>query len=434
MKRIALFSLLVFSLPVLAAKKVLDIQTWQTKGGTKVYFVQAKQLPILDIQIAFAAGSARDEQRFGVAALTSEMLAQGAGRYSTDQIAERFDTLGAQYGNDIARDMATVTLRSLTDEKHLKPALDLFATVISRPTFSSKAFARVKNQQLAAIQQKQQQAGSIANQTLYKAMYPKHPYGHPVLGTMHSVKAMKTKQLKAFYKQYYVSQNAVMAIVGDISQAKAKAIADKLTQGLAKGKKAQPIVAAPGLDKPVLKNIAFPSTQTRIRLGQAAIKRASDDYYALLVGNYIVGGGALVSRLADEVREKRGLSYSVYSTFIPMKEKGPFIVSLGTRQQKAAKALSVTQNTLAQFRAKGPSAKELDAGKSYITGSFPLRLDSNQAIVGNLLYMAFYDLPMDYLDSYRDNINAVSQAQVKDVFSKIVQPNKMVVVQVGKAS
>lgn len=434
MKRFILSSLLALSVPAMAAKKVLDIQTWQTHSGSKVYFVAAKQLPIVDIHLAFAAGSARDGQKFGVAALTNDMLAEGAAKFSTDAIAERFDTLGAQFDNDIGRDMATVSLRSLTDEKHLTPALDLFATILAKPTFARKAFERKKNQQLAALAQQEQQAGSIADKTLYESIYPKHPYGHPVLGTTQSVKAMQAKDLKAFYQQYYVSQNAVMAIVGDLSLEQAKAISEQISKGLKRGEKAKVVAPAPALTQAINKNIPFPSTQTRIRLGQTAIKRNSDDYYALLVGNYIVGGGALVSRLANEVREKRGLSYSVYSTFIPMQEKGPFIVSLGTRQQKAAKALSITQKTLSQFRSKGPSEDELNAGKNYITGSFPLRLDSNKAIVGNLLYMAYYNLPMDYLDTYREKIESVSQAQVKDVFAKVIHPDKMVVVQVGKAN
>lgn len=221
-------------------------------------------------------------------------------------------------------------------------------------------------------------------------------------------------------------------MVGAIDEKKAHELADELLQQLPKGQAAPEVPIAPQLTTSEKKDIDFPSSQTVIRLGQIGINHHSPDYFPLTVGNYILGGGALVSRLANEVREKRGLTYGVSSQFIPMPGNGPFLISLATQNKQATTALKLTEDTLAKFMAEGPEEAELIAAKQYLTGSFPLSLASNSSIASMLLRLVFYRLPDNYLDTYIDKINAVSASQIKEAFQKQVHLNKMLVVSVGK--
>lgn len=421
----------VSSVCLAANKRVLDIQKWKTQKGAQVYFVKARQLPIVDIKLAFAAGAARDGLKFGVASLTNGLLNQGSNDADANQIAKSFDEVGAVYEADAARDMAEVSLRSLSDKIHLDKALQTFEKVIGAPAFPVKAFDRERKTQLLAIKQKQQEPSAIAADALYSLMYRNHPYGHPILGTPETVAKLTPADVRDFYKRFYVANNAVIAIVGDLDKTQARAISEDLSNSLEAGKPAEPLAPVTKGDKRLLERIQFPSTQTKISLGQPGISRYNDDYIPLMVGNYVLGGGAFVSRLMNEVREKRGLSYSIYSQFVPMSVEGPFLISLGTRNSQANAALDVTEKTLDNFLKNGPTQKELDAAKKNLSGGFALRLDSNKAIVRTILMMAFYELPDDYLDSYVAKIEKVTIADVKTSFNKYVNPNALAIVSVG---
>ncbi len=414
-----------------AERPVLDIQHWQTKNGAEVYFVPAHEIPMLDVQVAFAAGSSRDGDHPGVATLTGTLLDQGAAHLNADQIAEQFADVGAQFNSDVARDMSVVSLRTLTDPKFLQPAIKNFHTVLTSPTFALPAFNREQNTILSTIAQSNQQADDIATRLFYSTVYGNHPYAHPVLGTAESVKTLKAADVQTFYKQYYCGKNAVMAIVGDMTVAQAKQLSEDITANMPSGEHAPTLPEPLPLKANVQQHLAFPASQTNIRIGQATLQHNNPDYFPLLVGNYTLGGGMLVSRLAEEVREKRGLSYSVYSSFQPMASKGPFLISLGTKNATAKEALSLTQNIMNDYVHKGPTSAELDAAKNYLTGSFALRLDSSKAIATNLLVLGFYNMPMNFYDTYRDNIEKVDHKAVFDAFTHHLQLKHMAVVSVG---
>lgn len=410
------------------------IQHWVTKRGVQVYFLPAPQLPMVDIRVAFAAGAARDGEHLGLASLTNTLLNQGTRQQDANQIASGFERVGAIYESEVARDMAIVSLRSLTDKKLFDPALALLTEVLTQANFPAKAFRREQNNQLMAIQGELQSPAAIASNRFYAALYGAHPYGHNILGTSQSVRQLSPQLAKTFYHRYYNAQNATVAIVGDINRQQAETIANKLSHGLVIGRKAPPLENMPPLAQGVEQVIPYPAQQTNIRLGQVGISRDSVDYFPLIVGNYTLGGGSLVSRLFDEVREKRGLSYSAYSRFIPMAAKGPFVISLGTRNQQAQQALTVTQNVLHNFVKHGPTAAELSAAKKNINGSFALSLDSNRALADTLLAIGFYQLPLTYLDTYQKNVLAVTREQVRKAFQRHLHPDKMVVIRVGDHS
>ncbi len=422
------FTMLMMALSVYAGPK---IEHWQTHNGARVYFVTSPELPMLDVQVVFDAGSARDGQYPGLAMMTNAMLNEGAAGLTTDQIASGFENVGARFGNDSQRDMAMLSLRTLTQQDAMETALALFTQVLTQPDFPKTSFARIKRQQLISLQAEKQSPGAVAARAFYQAVYGTHPYAAMPMGAASSVQSLTIEQVKAFYRRYYVAKNAIVVLVGAIDKTQAKAIAEQLVSALPAGEAATPLPAVPELKTARTIPIDFASTQTHILMGQPGMKRGDPDYFALYVGNHILGGSGLVSRLSDEVREKRGLSYSVYSYFRPMRERGPYVFGLQTRNDQTQQALDVMRKTLKQFIKTGPSQAELEAAKQNITGSFPLRLDSNSKIAGYLAMLGFYGLPLDYLDTFNDKIKAVTVSQIKTAFAHRVHTDAMVTVIVG---
>ncbi|MFN7096648.1 MAG: M16 family metallopeptidase [Gammaproteobacteria bacterium] len=413
---------------------VLPIQHWTTSNGANVYFVPEHQLPILDIEILFNAGSAQDGSNFGVANFTNTMLGQGAQDLTADQIADRFDSLGAQFDTNCGRDAAQVSLRTLTDPQILDAALKTFTQVLTQPSFGTNEFNRVKNQLLQALLQEQQTPSDIADDAFYNAIYGKYPYAHQPLGNMSSVKRLTPNSLISFYRKYYVGANATISIVGDITQDQATTIANQVIGGLPVGTSAAPLPAPSYAPKQQTINIPYPSTQTYIRIGELGISRGDPNYFPLYVGNYILGGGELVSRLFQAVRDERGLTYNIVSYFIPMQQRGPFITSLQSRNSKGSEAIQVTQDVIQRFINQGPTDQELNAAKENIIGGFPLLLNSNANIVDLVAILGFYKLPLNYLDTYRASVAAVTREQVQKTFSQQLTPNNMVTVTVGPAN
>lgn len=330
--------------------------------------------------------------------------------------------------------MASFSLRSLTEPSKLQPAADLLALILKQPTFPQDAFARVQSNALVGLQAQKQSPDEITSEAFFKAVYGTHPYASDPSGNEVSVKAMTVDDLKAFYKQYYVARNAVVAIVGAIDRSGAEKLANTLVGGLPEGTAAAKLPEVTSLTEATVVKLSHPSTQTHVMLGQPGIRRADPDYFALYLGNHILGGNGLVSRISDEIREKRGLSYSAYSYFMPMRDRGPYVLGLQTRTDKTDEAIKVLKDTLEKFVKDGPTAKELEASKKNITGGFALRVDSNKKIADYLSLIGFYNLPLDYLDTFIARMNAVTLEQVKEAFKRRVDPSKLVTVVVGKQS
>ena len=409
----------------------IDIQHWRTEQGARVYFVPTHELPMVDVRVVFDAGAARDHGQPGLAVMTNHMLMQGAGGLSADAIAARLEDVGASVGKGAERDMAWLSLRSLTDPELLDPALETVARVLGNPDFPKEDLERERQRTLVALEQQQESPSEVAQEALYEAVFREHPYAHDPLGTAESVRNLSREDLQKFYGQFYTARNAVIAIVGDLDRAAAEAMAERLVAGLEPGEAAPALPAVPALTEPSERRIDHPSTQSHVRLGQPGIRRGADDYFALYVGNHALGGGGLVSLLMEEVREKRGLSYSVYSYFLPMARKGPFVLGMQTRNDQVDEGLKVLRETLRQFVDQGISEQQLEQAKKNIIGGFPLRIDSNQDQVQYLAAIGFYDLPLDYLDRFPERIEAVTREDVQRAFRAHVKPERMAVVVVG---
>ena len=409
------------------------IQHWQTSNGTKVYFVPAPNLPMVNIEIVFDAGSARDNDKPGLAKLTNGLLNEGAAGYSADQIAEKFDNLGAEFANSVNRDMAKVTLRSLVEPELLQPALEMLALVLTKPDFAPKSLERVRQQMLTALKYKQQSPSDIAEKEFYSAVFGEHPYANLPSGNIDSVTVLTREDLQKFHQQYYVANNALISIVGALDRKAAENLANTIAK-LPNGSIPASIPEVALLTKAKTIHIEHPATQTKVLIGQPGLKRGDADYFALYVGNYILGGGGLISRLSEEVREKRGLAYSAYSYFMPQRVLGAFIAGLGTRNDQATQAIEIVENTMRDFITNGPTEIELKEAKQGITGRFPLRIKSNKDIVSYLSMLGFYNLPLNYLHNFNANIETVTLPMIKDAFQRRLQVDKLITVTVGGKS
>ncbi len=412
----------------------VEIETWRLDNGTRVYFVNAPNLPMVDARVIFDAGSARDGDKAGLARLTNLMLEQGAGGDDADALAVRFESLGAQLRLSARRDMAVVDLRSLTDPALLEPALDTLATILTQPDFPEAALERERQRTMIALQDEAQTPARLAQNAFYRGLFPNHPYAEPSLGNEQSIPDLNRSDLVAFHQRYYVGNNALIAIVGDVDRAGAAALAEKVLGALPAGEVAPALPTTPDLAAAKTVRVVHPSQQTHILVGQPGVARGDPDYFALYLGNHILGGSGFGSRVVHEVREKRGLSYSAYTYFSPMRVQGPFVMGLQTRTDQADQAQDVLMDTLRSFLDEGPTAKELREAKDNITGGWPLRLASNRDIVGYVAAIGFYDLPLDYLDQFPKRVEALSAEDVRAAFKRHVDPQRWLTVVVGNGA
>ncbi|NIE76108.1 insulinase family protein [Pantoea sp. Ap-967] len=412
------------------SRRQLNIQHWTTTEGARVLFVEARELPMFDLRVTFAAGSSQDGNTPGLAALTNAMLNEGVAGKDVTAIAQGFEGLGADFGNGSYRDMAVASLRSLSTQDKREPALKLFAEVAGKPTFPEDALKRIKNQLLAGFEYEKQNPGKIAGKALFGKLYGDHPYAHPADGSAQSIPGITLEQLRAFHAKAYAAGNAVIALVGDLSREEAEAVASQVSAALPKGPAlAKP--AEPAEPKAGATHIDFPSKQTHLMLAELGIDRQDPDWPALSLGNQILGGGAFGTRLMSEVREKRGLTYGVYSVFSPMQVRGPFMINLQTRAELSEGTLKLVQDILADYLKNGPTQQELDDAKRELAGSFPLSNASNSSIVGQLGAIGFYNLPLTWLEDFMQQSQALTVEQVKAAMNKHLSADKLVIVTVG---
>ncbi|MCK5810172.1 MAG: insulinase family protein [Cocleimonas sp.] len=413
----------------LAAPK---IQNWTTENGLSVYYVHVPELPMINLRLTFDAGSARDGKNFGVAGLTAAMLDSGTKDLNADQLAEAFESVGAEFSSSSARDMASISLRTLTLPDEQKKAIDTWMDVIKNSAFPDKDFQRLIKQSLVGLEAEKQSPAAIASKAFYQHLYGDHPYAFPQNGNESTIKAMKVDDVKAYYARYFVAKNGQLAIVGAIKRTEAETLAKQIARTLKAGEKAQAIPAVKPLQTSETLHIDFPSSQSHIMIGQPGTKRGDNDYFALYLGNHGLGGSGFTSRLMKEVRVKRGLSYSVYSYFVSMREAGPFLLGLQTKNSQVEEAIKVATDVVKTFQKEGVSEAQLQASKINITGGFPLRTASNNDIIGYIAMIGFYGLPLDYLDTFTGTIDKISREEVMEAYKRRLHPDKFLTVIVGK--
>lgn len=420
----------IFSFALLAsglADAALKIQSWQLDNGARVLFVENHSIPVLDVSVEFDAGARRDPAgKSGVASLANAMLARGVRSVQTADgktepeideahISDGFADLAAQRGGSAGIDRAGVSLRTLSSAEQRNAGVALLARVLAQPAYPEGPFERDKARVLASIREDLTKPESIADKAIWKAMYGSHPYAHQP--TVESVTPITRDDLMAFHARHYVANRAVVAMIGDLSRDEADRVARELTRRLPQG---EPLPALPDVVPQQASEQRFPhpATQSHILIGTPSLTRGDPDFFPLMVGNYVLGGGGFVSRLTREVREKRGLAYSVYSYFSPLAQPGPFQAGLQTQKESTDAALKVVRDTIAQYLKEGPTPKEIEAAKANLIGGFPLRIDNNRKILENVAMIGFYGMPLDYLDTWTDKVRRVTLADIRAAFQR----------------
>ncbi len=426
------------------ALAAIPIQHWTQPSGAQVWLVESPAIAMLDLEIDFDAGSRRDPPaRAGLASVTAGMLDKGVlargGAPALDENAlnEAWADLGARFGAGASADRMNFSLRSLTEPDLLDQAVALAARQIAEPAFPEPVWQRERERMNAAIKESNTRPATLAGRAYSQALYGTHPYGYEM--TEATLARIGVAEMRAVHAASVVACRARISMVGAVTRAQADAIAARLLSRLPQlpcaNLPALPAVAevAP-LTQPAAIRIPFDAAQAHVLIGQPGFKRADPDYFALTVGNYILGGGGFVSRLTNEVREKRGLTYGVSSHFSPGLHAGGFTVSLQTRPDQAAQAVALVHEVVTEFVANGPTEAELQAAKDNLMGSFALRIDSNRKLLGNIAAIAWNNLPLDYLDSWTQQIDKVTVADIKAAFARKLQPEKMVTVILGGAA
>lgn len=410
------------------------IAHWQTRNGANVYFVASHELPMVDVSVEFPAGSARDSAaRSGLASLTLRMLRAGAGPWSEEDVSRRLADVGANLNTSFDFDRAGYSVRSLSSSAELQQALSTLAAIVQQPAFPAVALEREKQRAIAGLREGEFKPDVIAAREFGRLVYGQHPYGLRLTGEIDTVATITRDDVLAFYRQHYGVRGAVVSMIGDLTRAQAEAIAEELTEALPTSEPPPPLPPVPALQSAVVRVIGHPAAQAHIFVGMPGIRRSDPDYFAMWVGNYILGGGGFNSRFTEEVREKRGLSYSVYSVFAPYQQSGAFTIGLQTRKDQGRAALEVVRDTLERFVADGPTERELEGAKQNIIGGFALRIDSNRKILDYLAVIGFYHLPLDYLEQFPRRVNEVTREQIREAFSRRIDPHRLVTVIVGNA-
>ncbi|MCK8515493.1 insulinase family protein [Methylonatrum kenyense] len=431
----SLLLLLCAMLGLLLAGRALaggpEIQHWTTDDGLDVYYVQTDILPLVDMSLMFDAGSARDGDLPGLAALTSNLLGEGADGLDAGEVARLFEDQGARFSTSSGRDYASVELRSLSDGDTLDAALDTLTRVVAKPDFDADVLDRQRRRMLVALENAERNPGAVAGREFWKAAYGDHPYASDPGGTEDSLEAIERDHVVDFHRQHYVRENATLAVVGDLDRERVERLAETLSGALRSGEKPEAIPEPSLPDEARTIRIPFQTSQTHIIMGHPAYARGDEAHFPLYVGNHVLGGSGLVSRLAIEMREERGLSYGVSSSFLPMQTRGPFRVSTRVRTDRTDEALEVLREELRSIREDGPGDDELEDARRNITGSFPLNLDSNAKIAGYVASIGFHGMPLDYLDTFIDQVEAVDRNSIVRHFREQVDPDRMITIILG---
>ena len=400
-------------------------------NGLTLVVVERNQLPTVHLQVLLRAGSSADTaNQSGLANLTAELLLQGTATQDATRISLRIESVGGSLTSGADLDFTSIHLAVL--KKDLPLGMELLADILLHPQFAEPEVARKITEMRARLKRMEEEPRQIAQLAFAKSLFRDHPYAHPVEGSVATLDQLTRADIQRFFQSYYRPNNALVTIVGQINLEEAT---DFLEKGLG-GWQAAPIQKPPvgtpqGLARSEVVKIDRSSSQANILWGHLGVTRGNPDFYTLLVMNYILGGGGFVSRLMDQIRDNLGLTYGIYSHFNAREFPGAFEISLETKNQNTNQALAEILKELNKLLLKGVTATELAEAKAYLTGSFPLRMDTNAKMVKLLSAIEFYGLGLDYPEKYPQLINQVTEEEILRVARKYLQPDRFLLVVVG---
>lgn len=424
--------LAVFCLPV--AVSAAEIQRWQAADGAQVLLSERHELPIVDVAVIFkGAGSAADPAgKDNTASAAAQMVMRGTPSLNEEAFAARVNDLGANLSGSASLEYATFGFRSLSEPAKLNGAVTLFKEALAQPRFDENVLQRIKDRAALALKQSESYPDFVADRALTALNYPDHPYGKSARQTPEKIQAVSSADLREFHRRHYARNNAVVLVVGDVGRERAGQLADEILAVLPARVSGSSEVPPVNVKGGQFRHIPFPhSQQTQINLGLPVLKADDPDYFAMLVGNYILGGGGFDSRLMKVLRDRHGYTYGASSSLSAYGQAAPFTIEFGTENKNSRAALAAAQKVLADFVAQGPQEDELKQAKAYLTGSFPLRFDTNAKMIGNLASVAVYNRPDNWFDTFNDKINALSAADIKRAWQKHIRPQDMNIVVTG---
>lgn len=429
---------LVAGMACMTVQASVAIEHWTEPSGARVALIRLSNLPMVDVQVDVDAGSRRDPEALtGLASAATLMLTHSVRAHGEqpgmdeNDVAEAWADLGAQFGVSTTSDRMSVRLRSLSQPHLAQAAMDLATKQLAYPAWDAQAWERDRLRLIAAWEDSQHQPDVQASRQFQQAVFGTHPYGREP--TPDHWQRISVDAMSSFYRQHALACNARVSVVGDVSREQAQAWVQQLLAAWAPHgcptlpavAEVQPLAQAQDI------RIPAPSSQAHIWVGQPGIARADPDFFPVVVGNHILGGSGFTSRLMQEIREKRGLTYGVYSFFSPGLNVGLFGANMQTRPDQAQQALDLMQSEIRRFVEQGPTPQELaDAQQSLVQG-FVLRIDTNRKLLDNLASILWNDLPMDYLDHWTQRIQAVTREHIQAAFTRVLQPDRMVTVVVG---
>jgi zinc protease len=421
-----------------AAWAALPIEHWTHASGAQVYLVQSPGIAMVDVLLDFDAGERRSPAgKTGLAGLMASATRNGVkaapGQSALDEnaLGEAWADLGASFSASASKDRLTFALRSLSYPEVLAQASALAARQLGEPAFPDKLWQRDRPKMIASIKEANTRPATVAGRAFAAAVYGDHAYGRDT--TEADLRNIGSADMQALHAQAVRACYARISLVGAVNRAQADALVATLLSRLPQGSCAalpavsevRPLTAASE------QRIAFESAQAHVLVGQPGVKRSSPDYFALLVGNHILGGGGFTARLTEEVREKRGLTYGISSSFAPGLHAGAFTISLQTRPDQAQQALDILRAELQRFVTDGPSERELQAAKDNLIGGFALRIDTNRKLLDNVAGIAWNGLALDYLDTWTAQVQRVTTLDIRQAFARAVQPQTMATVVLG---
>lgn len=424
---IAVVFALIVALPAWAEVKIQDITS---PGGIKAWLVEDHSIPFTALELSFRGGTSLDAPgKRGATYLMSGLIEEGSADLDAQAYARKLESLSASFSYDAGADQVSISARFLTENRD--DVLALLYDTIHKPRFDQDALDRVRAQVLSGLRSDEKNPNEIAGRTFRAMTYGDHPYATAGKGTIDSVSALTRDDMFAAHKAVFARDRLYVSAVGDITAEELGVMLDQLLGDLPETGAPLPGPAEVTIEQGVTV-VDFPTPQSVALFGQPGMDRDDDDFFAAYILNTILGGGSFESRLMHEVREKRGLTYGVYSYLVPRDLAAVYMGSVASANDRMAETVSVVRDEWAKMQANGVTEKELADAKTYLTGAYPLRFDGNSQIAGILVGMQMQGLPIDYVVTRNDKVNAVSLDDVNRVASELLDPSKLHFVVVGQ--
>jgi len=410
-----------------AATKIIPVTS---PGGIKAWLVEEHSIPMVALELNFRGGASLDpDGKEGLSNLLSGLLDEGAGPYDSEAFQRRLQDLAISISFNASRDSFSGSLRTLSENR--EAAFDLLGLALTQPRFDAEPVARIRDQVVTGIRSRSEDPNTIVGNTFFRVAFPGHPYGRPTNGTAETVAAVTVDDLKRFVATRFARDNLVIGVVGDVTPAELGKLLDRAFGKLPEKAQIVPIAEVVPQANGRLEVVRKEIPQSVVMWGLPGIKRDDPDYFAAVLMNFVLGGSTFNSRLYSEVREKRGLAYSVYSSVVPFERSALLMGGVGTANERVSLTLDLVRAEIRSIAERGITDEELALAKTYTIGAFALSLDSNARIAQALISLQIYNLGLDYLDRRAGIINAITRADVQRIAQKLLRADAMTVVVVG---